>query len=941
MKSRKTLFRFVTTSLLFLALAALPLAGQSGNAVVNGTVLDATQAAIPGAKVTLTSTATGVQRTAESSAVGIYYFGSVPIGPYTMTVEAAGFKKWSGTLNLEAGQTAVIDPAMEVGSVEATIEVTGAAPVLTTEGMGVNDVKDALRIHQLPLNGRSITNLFTLTPGVEGGGSPRVNGMKVGSTEMLLDGISLVDRFGGGMARVQPGLDTIQEFRIETSGSSAQYSRPATVALVTKSGTNEFHGAAFQTHRNNFGGLRARRRQDGADASQLIRNEFGVSAGGPVIKNKTFWFAAYEGNRDRRARFGRASTATPAIWGGDLSGATDGNLNPITIYDPFTTAADGTRMPFPNNTIPSNLISPFAKTMQSITPEPGGPNAGGNPWLEDNFEAFYPDQTNIDTLTLKGDHIFSESDNISGRFTRSRRTNKRFGARFGFPRPGCTDCGGSGLSDARIFSSFARWNHVFSPTFLNEVQVSNHRSPKSSGTLANDVDWADRLGLPNPFGVTGWPTLSVSGNTPFLDWDGDNRKDEMLTAYQLEDNVTWIKGKHSVKFGGKLRYEYNNIRELQQAQGSHTWGSDWTALFDPAEDQTVSRTGVGFASLLLGTPTFLSNQFNRGFFYFEQQELGLYFQDSWKVHPRVTLDLGVRWDKWTAYEEKFNRMAMVDLRTFADRFEVVTPRDIRMEDLPGVPPAALDSWAARGLTWTTAQAVGMPDNLIPGDNNNFGPRIGVAVRVTDKWIMRGGYGEYFWTMPLSQILQTSRSNPPLNLRFTNSIGSAQGADDFHAARSVPRPDEFVGTAIVPTDGIVGISSSARTTMPWDHRDWTDNRMQEWNFTIERELMKDTALRLSYIGNHGRDLEQRFAINERESEWNYQARTGLQRPSRSDDRRINGDWRFRAANHSGFSNAHSLQAEVERRYSNGLGFQWFYTFTRALTTNDTGGFTSGG
>ncbi|PYT32195.1 MAG: hypothetical protein DMG57_02620, partial [Acidobacteria bacterium] len=288
--SRKLLFSLVVVS--------LPLAAQTGLGIVRGTVQDVSKAVIPGAKVSLTSASTGVVRNAESSSVGIYYFGAVPIGSYTLAVEAQGFKKWTGTMEVLAGQTVSIDPSMEVGSLESTVEVTGAAPVISTEGGQVSDVKDALRIHQLPLDGRSVTTLFDLTPGVEGSGNPRVNGMKVGSAEMLLDGISLVDRFGGGMSRVQPGLDTIQEFRIETAGSGAQYSRPATVSLVTKSGTNEIHGAAFETFRNNFGGLRARQRQDlpipgqPFKQAQYIRNEFGASMGGPVIKNKTFWFFA-------------------------------------------------------------------------------------------------------------------------------------------------------------------------------------------------------------------------------------------------------------------------------------------------------------------------------------------------------------------------------------------------------------------------------------------------------------------------------------------------------------------------------------------------------------------------------------------------------------------------------------------------------------------------
>src|SRR5574337_918944 len=215
---------------------------QTGTGTVSGTVRDVNQAVVPGAAVTITNSETNVSRRAQTSEVGIYYFGALPLGPYKLVVEKEGFKKWEGTLILRVGQNAVVDPTLEVGSLRTVVEVTGAAPTITTSSIEISNVKDYERIRQLPLNGRAISNLFNLTPGVEGGSSARVNGLKVGSLEITLDGISEVDRFGGGFARVQPGLDTVQEFRIETVGSDARYSRPANVTLATRSGTNEFHG---------------------------------------------------------------------------------------------------------------------------------------------------------------------------------------------------------------------------------------------------------------------------------------------------------------------------------------------------------------------------------------------------------------------------------------------------------------------------------------------------------------------------------------------------------------------------------------------------------------------------------------------------------------------------------------------------------------------------
>jgi hypothetical protein len=922
---------------LWLSVAAL---AQTGTGTVQGTVTDSSRSAVPNAKVTITHQATNIPRVAETSAVGIYYFASVVPGRYTVSVEATGFKRWTSNFVLEVGQTAVIDPTLEVGAVETTVEVVDTTPIITLGSAEIADVKDAVRIQQLPLNGRSITTLFNLTPGLEGGGNPRVNGLKVGSVEMLLDGISLVDRFGGGIARVQPGVDTIQEFRIETTGSSARYSRPATVTLVTKSGTNSLHGDFFETHRNNRGGLRARARQDGNTPSKLIRNEFGASAGGPVYlpglyngRDRSFWFFAFEGLRQRTDTFTRARVPLPEMWEGNFNRIFDNNNNQTNIFDPLTTNAQGVRTQFANNTIPRSRLHSFYDVMRSVSPAPTNAN---NPFQDINHEIYYNTLTNTDSYTVKGDHRFSPSDSLSGRFTRSRRFFSQVGGRFGSPDPSLRDGFGTGRSDSFVYTASLTHTHIFTPNLFSEVLVAVQRSPHGNGTLADFTDWAGKLGLPNPFGVTGWPTISSSD--PF-GWDSDNRHNQHLTGYVAEPNFTWIRGKHSFKWGGKVRFEYNNVRELQQAQGSHTFGNAWTANYNPAADQAVSRTGSGLAAMALGLPTFLSNQYNRGYFYFEQQELGLYFHDTWKVSPRLTLDLGVRWDKWTAYEEKYNRLVNVDLDNFARRFEVVTPRNVRMEDLPGLPPSLLQSWARRGLTWRTANDAGLPPNLLPADNNNFGPRIGAAYRLSDRTVLRAGYGEFFWTMPLSQILQTSRTNPPLNLRYVNQIGSLDGTSTF-AVRTAPRPEFFVGRATVDTQGIITLPATAQTIMPWDYRDWRDSRAQSWHFTLEREVMRSTALRLSYVGDHGRDLEQRFALNARESEYNYQARTGQIRPSVLDRMRVNPDWNFNAANHTGYSNTHSLQAEVERRYTSGLAFQWFYVFTRSQTTSDAGGFTSG-
>jgi hypothetical protein len=946
-----TFLQYIRKAAVLLIAMSLPAAAQTGLGTVRGTVQDASKAVLVGAKVQLTNTATGIAQETQSNSAGVYYFGSVQIGPYRLDVEQQGFKKWEGTLAVEAGATVVIDPAMEVGNLTAKVEVTDAAPVIATEGAQVSDVKDAKRIHDLPLNGRQVSNLFNLTAGVEGGGTnTRTNGMKVGSTEMTLDGISYVDRFGGAISRVQPGLDTIQEFRIETAGSGAQFSRPATIELVTRSGTNTLHGALFETFRNNADGLRARQRQDGNTTAKLIRNEYGGWVGGPVLiphlyngKNKTFFFVDWEGMKQRQNTFATTGVATPAMWNGDLSNITDTSGEKYTLYDPQSTGANGIRTPFQNNVIPTSRLSPYAKIFQGVSPTPNT-NLTGNPWTDLNFQAYYPITQDQHSLTIKIDHNFSEKDSISGRFTNSPFSGAQYGGKYGFPPPGCTNCGGTARQDYGVYSDYLRWNHVFSPTFLNELQLSNHRSTANYGTLGDSTKWADKLGLPNPFGVTGWPTVYTDAYNLYYGggWDGDNRNVQNLTAFEISDGVTWIKGKHTIKAGFKGRQEYNNVNQLQQAQGSHSFYANWTALYDPSAQSAAPFTGSGFAELLLGLPTALRDQYNRGFFYFQQKEIGLYVNDTWKVGRRFTVDVGLRWDHYTPYHEKYNRLVNLDPTNYVNNFQVVSPHSTTIDSLPNIPSGVLASWQARGLSWVTANSVkGFPGALVPSTWGDFGPRLAAAYQISNKWVVRAGYGMYYWPTPLSQILAASRTNPPLNLNFQNHLDTANGTFFNRALLIAPTSSDYLPNATVNVTGVQGISSTSQTMYIMDPHNWSDNRMQQWEFTLERELMRNTSLRLSYIGNHGSNLEQRVAFDSSQSQLNYQAQTGLAAQTNADLRRPNPNWNGFDIAHVGYSNANSLQAEVQRRFASGFAFQWFYTYNHTLTTSDESAGGSGG
>lgn len=933
---------------------------QSGLATLSGTVTDQSRSVIPDVSVTAINTSTGVTYRSQSNTSGAYYIGALPPGPYKITAEKTGFKQWTRSLQLEVSQNASIDFQMEVGSTTTVVEVTGAPPIINTTGTQVGDVKDYQRINQLPLNGRQVTNLFDLTPGVEGGGNARVNGMKVGSMGIQLDAITERDRFGGGMVRIQPDIQDIQEFSIDTSGTDAKYDSPSTVILKTRSGTNQLHGEVFETHRNNTGGLLARLRQQapGSAFPKDIRNEFGGNVGGPVIlphiyngHDKTFFFFSYEGFREVGRQDNLPETfsggnivPTQAMWNGDLSDKIDASTGtPFTIYDPLSTNSNGQRTAFAGNIIPPSRLSAISKVLQSITQAPTNSN---NPYLADNITSVYPTFNTQTKLTGKVDENFSAKDRLSVRWSRDTLFYDQAGGAFGNPKAP-SDGFGTEREDSSVTNVNVDYTRTISNNALNELILGALRTPTSSGTLADSTNWAAQLGTPNPFGVTGWPTTC----TDFYCWDADNRKDEHQTTYIAADNFTWVKGKHTLELGGTYYKDQNNVRELQQAQGSHYFGPDWTCQFDPVAQACSPFTGSSFGSMLLGLPTYLSNQYNRGYYYFRQTHFDWYVNDKWRVTSRLTLNLGVRWDKWTPYAEKYNRIDTAPLDSILNTFQVITPGSNAMSSLPGIPPAVVQSWANRGLSYSTADAYGYPTNLFSSDNNNFGPRLGAAFKVNDKTVVRGSYGIFYWPTPLSQILQTSRTNPPLNLRFENDylgpgpFGYAPDPNNpnfNYAMTSVPSADNFLPTSTVNINGIVQISPSAQSIFPYDGRNWQNDRMQNWNFTLERELPYRMTLRLSYLGNHGSDMEQRVALNDRLPQITYALDSGAAPPSNKDLLRPNPQWNIGNGYmaHNGLSNSNSVQVELEHKYHNGTVFQWFYVYDHGLSTTDVGGSTSG-
>ena len=685
----------------------LGLIAQTTVGGVKGTVKDSSSAVVPDASINLLDVQTNASRKTQTGPDGLYNFPNVPPGQYQLTVEKPGFHKWSGSFELQVQQVAVIDPGLQIGDTTTTVEVTAVTPVISTESSALAAVANSARIREVPLNGMDVTLLFQLIPGVEVGAySPHVNGLPSGAADVLQDGSSIVDRMRGGLPRIYPGLDSIQEFSVDMN-STAQYSHPTTITMVTKSGTNGLHGSLFDKFRNNADGLRARRREDGNTPSPYKRNEFGASAGGPVRipklyngTDKTFFFFSYQGNRIRQYDSAASDVPTEAMWNGDFSNLVDAQGNHYTLYDPLSTQANGTRTPIPGNQIPGGLAG-SNQLYQYLAANTPRPTNSASPLAALNYYATAPHPENTNQYTGRVDHHLTDKDYLSGRFSISNSDAYSY---MGLgPVPTAYEYNYAGDVE-HIYNAAFTYTRTFSPHVINEFLFAGQRSVSTYGGGREDVKWDPLLGLANPLSEYGWPTLT-GGNSAdpegrFL-WDSENKQPQHLNKLIPEDNLTWVHGKHEFKFGARLSNERDNTRSAQQGQGRYAFNGDSTALWDPVNQSPVPYTGYGQAGMMLGYGNYYRINYNRPYFYLRQTELGTYAQDSWKVTPRFTLNYGLRWDYWTPYYESSSRLFAMDVSQFQTTQQLITPAGHPVTSL-GIPPSLLAAYENAGMTFTTA-----------------------------------------------------------------------------------------------------------------------------------------------------------------------------------------------------------------------------------------------
>ena len=653
----------VSQSARFLALAVLLASGnafaQGVTGSFTGAVKDSSGAIVPNALVKVRSVDSGREWKSIANESGIYYISALPPDQYTLTVEVPGFKRLvTNSITLEVNQTARVDLALEVGAVAETVEVKDVAPLLQTENTQLGHVVSGNTTVNLPLNGRNFAQLTLLSPGVVTygmgtftsgtGGQPLVNGNRAQANNYRLDGMDSNEIQDNGTG-FSPNVDAIQEFRLITTNAPAEYgnSMGAIVNTSLKSGTNHFHGSAFEFLKNDH--VNANNWFSNASLQprgQFSQNIFGGTFGGPIRRNRLFFFVDYQGTRRSRAATGSLRTLIPAAWRtGDLSSQTKRLYNPLSQVN----NANGTvtRDPFPNNQIPASLISPVARNLfadQSIYPLPLFP---GN---TQNWTGAGRSKTNSDIGDIKIDYSLSTKDNFVARFSIGETDDSSYDAQRVNP---------TSPSVTTPRSVVVSWNHIFSPSFLNEARVGVNRTRTAALTsdTGNIGNLGEKLGIPGSNSPgPGLPLLTISDVTSI----GSRGSDSIAasTTFQYTDSLTITRGRHIFKTGGEiLRYRQNRF----YGSNNGLWGA---FTFSGAYTQQIgtANTGSGVADFLLGFPIDVGKSIAVGWGH-RSIRMGYFFQDDIKLRPNLTVNIGLRYEYITPYVEVHDRQTSYDLTT--------------------------------------------------------------------------------------------------------------------------------------------------------------------------------------------------------------------------------------------------------------------------------------
>ena len=722
--------RVVSLSLLLLALDERAGLAQTNLGSITGIITDPQGAIVPEAPVTATNVATGLRTSTKSNSTGIYLLTSLSLGTYTVTVEHPGFSKYVREgITVDAGQRLGLDIELKIGAMQEALTVTGEAPLIEDRTSTIATTIEPKSIEALPLSGRKTLNVVALSGAAVFIGYPST---PTGSPSFTLAGgrgrsqMSYIDggssqnsRIGNPLIDTDLPTDAVAEVKLLANSASAEFGASAggVVMTTTKSGTNLVHGSVYENYRNDamdaagfFAPVDSRGKRI---APELRYNVYGGTIGGPVKKNKTFFFFSYEGQRLRSGTTLTLTVPTLLQRQGDFSQTFNALGSLINIFDPSTTtivSGRAIRTPFPGNVIPAGKIDPVALKLLDYFPKPNQApiNAAG----ANNFSGTRVSIIPSDLIFAKLDHTFGEKDRISGRYMRLAGTGSISSP---FPNNGAGDPGpGSDLAERWAVRLFAAWTHTVNPNQLNEFRFAYN--DRLFHQLSAGLDGA----YPSQLGITGVPDTAFPQFAPSgfssIGSTSQQRVESPIRTYQFIDNYSWIRGRHQFKFGAEVRRSFHG--DLQQSTVSGAFGFSTNGTATQSATSASFAGGNGLATLLTGFVTSFTEvstlHLDRHMYYFAG-----FAQDDWTVGRSLTLNLGLRWE--------------ADTPMIAD--------DLHMN---GFDPNQINPASGTPGVVKFAGVNGWPVSPYATRWANFGPRAGFAWKpFSSNTVLRGGYGLFY------------------------------------------------------------------------------------------------------------------------------------------------------------------------------------------------------